>query len=311
VRLKGLDLNLLIALDVLLEERNVTRAARRLHLSQPAASAALGRLRNFFQDELLVLHGKRLMPTSFAENLLPELKRLTRQIDDLVSMSTEFEPTQSERLFRFMASDYMVTVLMTRVLEILADQAPGVRLDMRLPEDSVYQSFERGEIDLMLIPEEFILPGHPAMLLFEDPHVVVAWKDNPVFKTKISTARFFDAAHVAVTLGPKRDPSFTERNLDKLGHQRRIDVYAPHFSAVPWLLLNTHRIAVMQQRLAKKFTEVLPLKMAPLPFEFPVMRIMAQYHSARETDQGLKWFIQLLKTCAVDTAVSTRRTAAR
>jgi DNA-binding transcriptional LysR family regulator len=163
------------------------------------------------------MHGKRLMPTSFAENLLPELKKVTRQIDDLVSMSTEFEPAQSERLFRFMASDYMVTVLMTRVLEVLADQAPGVRLDMRLPEDSVYQVFDRGEIDLMLIPEEFILPGHPATLLFEEPYVVVAWKDSPVFNKKLSTARFFDAAHVAVTLGPKRDPSFTERNLDKLG----------------------------------------------------------------------------------------------
>lgn len=307
MRLKGLDLNLLMALDVLLEERSVTRAARRLHLSQPAASAALGRLRDYFQDDLLVMHGKRLMPTSFAENLLPELKRVTRQIDDLVSMSTEFEPAKSERLFRFMASDYMVTVLMTRVLEVLAGQAPGVRLDMRLPEDSVYQVFERGEIDLMLIPEEFILPGHPAMLLFEEPYVVVAWKDSPVFNKKLSTARFFDAAHVAVTLGPKRDPSFTERNMDKLGYQRRIDVYAPHFSAVPWLLLNTHRIAVMQERLARKFIQVLPLKMAPLPFEFPVMRIMAQYHNARESDQGLKWFIQLLKTCAADPATLVKR----
>lgn len=298
MRLKGLDLNLLVALDVLLEERSVSRAAKRLHLSQPAASAALGRLRDYFQDDLLVLYGKRLIPTSFAENLLPELKRVTRQIDDLVSMSTEFEPEHSARLFRFMASDYMVTVLMTHVLQVLAKKAPDIKLDMRLPEDSVYQVFERGEIDLMLIPEEFLLPNHPAVLLFKEPHVVVAWQDNPLFKRKISSAKFFDAAHVTVTLGPNRDPSFTERNLEKLGYKRRIDVWAPHFSAVPWLLLNTDRLAVMQERLAKKFVEVLPLKMAPLPFEFPVMNIMAQYHSARDGDQGLKWFIRLLRDCA-------------
>jgi LysR family nod box-dependent transcriptional activator len=298
MRLKGLDLNLLVALDVLLEERSVSRAAKRLHLSQPAASAALGRLRDYFQDELLVLHGKRLIPTSFAENLMPELKRVTKQIDDLVSMSTEFDPAQSERLFRFMASDYMVTVLMSRVLEKLAVQAPGVKLDMRLPEDSVYQVFERGEIDLMLIPEEFLLPNHPAVEIFEEPYVVVGWQGNPVMKGRMTVKKFFDATHVAVTLGPKRDPSFTERSLEKLGHQRRVDVYVPHFSAVPWLLLNTGRLAVMQQRLARKFTDVLPLAVAPMPFEFPVMRIMAQYHSARDNDQGLKWFIKLLQQSA-------------
>lgn len=301
MRLKGLDLNLLVALDILLEERSVSRAAKRLHLSQPAASAALGRLRNYFQDDLLVLHGKRLIPTSFAENLLPELKRVTRQIDDLISMSTEFDPALSERLFRFMASDYLVTVLMTRVLAMLATRAPRVKLDMRLPEDSVYQVFERGEIDLMLIPEEFLSANHPALLLFEEPHVVVGWEGNPLLGKKITRSGFFAASHVAVTLGPNRDPSFTERNMEKLGMQRKIDVYAPHFSAVPWLLLNTPRLAVMQERLARKFTQVLPLKMAPLPFAFPIMRLMAQFHSARESDQGLKWFMRLLQESAVAT----------
>ena len=298
MRLKGLDLNLLIALDILLEERSVSRAAKRLHLSQPAASAALGRLRGYFNDELLVMYGKRLIPTSFAENLLPELKRVMRQVDDLASMSTEFNPSQSERLFRFMASDYMVTVLMSNVLQVLASEAPQVKLDMRLPEDSVYQVFERGEIDLMVIPEEFLLPNHPAILLFEEPYVVVGWDQNPLLRKKLSTSSFFDASHVAVTLGSKRDPSFTERNMEKLGFQRQIDVFAPHFSAVPWLLVNTGRLAGMQERLAQKFTGVLPLKMVPLPFDFPIMRIMAQYHSAREKDQGLKWFLGLLAESA-------------
>lgn len=298
MRLKGLDLNLLIALDVLLDERSVSRAAKRLHLSQPAASAALGRLREYFKDDLLVLHGKRLIPTSFAENLLPELKRVTRQIDDLVSMSTEFDPAQSERMFRFMTSDYMVTVLMAGVMERITRQAPGIRLDMRLPEDSVYQVFERGEIDLMLIPEEFLLTNHPSLLLVEEKHVVVACKNNNVFNKRISESAFFSAGHVAVTLGPRRDPSFTERRMEILGMQRKVDIYAPSFSALPWLLLNTERIAVMQESLAHKYADVLPLKISPMPFEFPGMRLMAQYHNARESDQGLKWFMQILQDCA-------------
>lgn len=298
MRLKGLDLNLLVALDVLLEERSVSRAAERLHLSQPAASAALGRLRDYFKDELLVLHGKRLIPTSFAENLLPELKRVTRQIDDLISMSTEFDPLSSERLFRIMASDYISAVLITQVLEKLQTLAPSVKLDMRLPEDSVYQVFEHGEIDLILIPEEFLSPNHPAEVLFEEPHVVVGWKNNPIFNNTLTEETFFDARHVAVTLGPNRDPSFTERNMEKLGLNRKIDVFAPHFSAVPWLVVNTPRVAVLQKRLADKYAQIMPLRTAPLPFDFPIMRLMAQYHTVRGSDFGLNWFRKLLRECA-------------
>ena len=112
MRRKGLDLNLLIALDVLLDEGNVSRAAERLHLSQPAASAALGRLRNYLGDELLVLHGKRMIPTSYAESLRPEVKRILEQVDGVISMSAECNPLRSERVFRLMASDYITTVLL-------------------------------------------------------------------------------------------------------------------------------------------------------------------------------------------------------
>lgn len=294
MRLKGLDLNLLVALDILLEERSVTRTAERLNLSQPAASAALGRLRNFFQDELLVLHGKRLIPTSYAENLMPEVRSILKQLDDLISMSTEFDPTRSKRLFRLMASDYISTVLLPDVVSRMQTLAPNVKIDTRLPEDSVHAIFERGEIDLMLIPDEFLSSQHPAELLIEEPHVLVSWEGNSLFDHKITEQLFLEAGHVAVTLGPNRDPSFTERNMEKLGIKRQIDIYAPYFSAVPWLLLNTNRLAVMQERLAMMFANILPLKLSPLPFDFPTMRIMAQYHCARESDQGLKWFRQVL-----------------
>lgn len=298
MRLKGLDLNLLVALDILLDERSVTRAAERLHLSQPAVSAALGRLRTFFQDELLVLHGKRLIPTSFATKLMPEVTHILQQLDDLISISNEFDPLKSKRLFRLMASDYISTVLLTDVVSTMQSVAPNVKLDTRLPEESVHAVFDRGEIDLMLIPEEFINDEHPSELLLEEPHVVVGWEGNDLFNQKISKQAFFDAGHIAVTLGAKRDPSFTERNMNKLGYKRRIDISAPYFSAVPWMLLETNRIAIMQERLARNFARVLPLKIAPLPFDFPVMRIMAQYHSVGESDLGLKWFLELLHTVA-------------
>lgn len=298
MRLKGLDLNLLVALDILLDELSVTRAAERMHLSQPAVSAALARLRAFFQDDLFVLHGKRLIPTSYAKKLMPEVKHILKQLDDLISLSNEFDPASSERLFRLMASDYLSTVLLTDMVSTMQSVAPNVKLDTRLPEDSVHAIFERGEIDLMLIPEEFLNENHPAELLLEEPHVVVGWEGNQLFDQGISKQDFFKAGHIAVTLGSNRDPSFTERNMTKLGFDRRIDISAPYFSAVPWMLLNTNRIAMMQERLARTYAKALPLKISPLPFDFPAMRIMAQYHSARESDLGLKWFLELLQKVA-------------
>lgn len=298
MRLKGLDLNLLVALDVLLDERSVSRAAERLHVSQPAASAALGRLRDYFKDELLVLHGKRMIPTSYAESLQPEVRRILADVDGMISMSAEFDPLRSERVFRFMASDYIATVLLIPLALELERAAPGVRLDARLPDDAIQLEFERGEIDAMLVPEEFMVPQHPFELLFEEPHVVVGWRENPIFAGSIGADAFYRAAHVGVRIGPDMELTFTERKLEALGTPRKMAVFAPNFSVVPWFLVGTHRLAVMQQRLADAFKSVMPLSTAPLPFEFSPMRLMVQYHSARTADEGLLWLLDRLRNLA-------------
>ena len=103
---------------------------------------------------------------------------------------------------------------------------------------------------------------------------------------------------MGVRIGPERDLTFTERNVEALGVTRNMAVFAPNFSVVPWFLIGTHRLAVMQKRLASAFKSVMPLKTAPLPFEFPSMRLMAQYHSARTSDQGLMWLLGLLRDLA-------------
>mgnify|MGYP001822349762 FL=1 len=298
MRLKGLDLNLLVALDVLLDERSVSRAAERLYVSQPAASAALGRLRDYFKDELLVLHGKRMIPTSYAESLMPEVSRILAQVDGMISMTAEFDPLRSERVFRFMASDYITTVLLIPMASELERLAPGVRLDARLPDDAIQLEFERGEIDVMLVPEEFTVAQHPLELVFEEPHVIVGWAENPIFQREIGEGDFFNASHVGVRIGPDRDMTFTERNLEALGEPRKMAVFAPNFSVVPWFLVGTHRLAVMQQRLAETYKAVMPLATAPLPFEFSSMRLMAQYHSARTADQGLSWLLDRIRNQA-------------
>ncbi len=298
MRLKGLDLNLLIALDILLEEHSVSRSAERLHLSQPAASAALGRLRKFFNDELLVLHGKRMIPTSYAQNLAPEVKRILTQVDGLIATSSAFDPGTSERTFRLMGSDYVATVLVTPVVARMNRIAPNVTLDMRLPSDRIRAEFEHGEIDLGLVPEEFLQPDHPAELVLEERYVVLGWSRNPVFQSVLTVESFLDCAHVAVALGAERNLSFADRQLQSLGYPRRIAMFAPTFAAVPGMLVGTNRLAVMPERLARTFLAMMPLTTAPLPLEFAAMRIMMQFHAARSGDQGLKWLREQLHDAA-------------
>src|SRR5271165_3111161 len=147
MRFKGLDLNLLVAFDTLLQCRSVTRAAERLHLSQAAMSAALGRLRGFFSDEILVVHGKRMYPTAFAQNLVPQVQEFLRQIDAMLITSSDFDPASSQRIFRLVASDYIAAVVLVPLITRLAISAPGIRIDVVLPDDTVLRQLENGDVD--------------------------------------------------------------------------------------------------------------------------------------------------------------------
>ena len=222
MRFKGLDLNLLAALDVLLDERNVSRAAERLHLTQPAVSAALARLRDYFGDPILAPQGKRMIPTARALALRPMLKRLLTEVDTMVAQSTRFDPATSDRCFVIGVSDYLVTVLFPSILPALQQAAPGVRLDFHPPSEETRVAIDKGEIDLLLSPAEHCLPDHPAELLFNERHVVVGCTSNPLLAKPISEEDFYAAPHVAVRIGRVNRASFAETHLAERG-ERRID----------------------------------------------------------------------------------------
>jgi len=297
MRFKGFDLNLLVALDALLTERSVSRAAARLNLTQPAASAALSRLRAYFNDDILTASGKRMLPTAHAESLAPVLQDVLRGIEQLISASTVFDPAASQRRFRICASDYVTTVLLTPLLPLIEREAPGVSLQIVQPSARVAQAFQQGDMDLMLVPEDYLAAEHPAELLFEEKHVVVGWAENPALSGPLTEEAFFALGHVSVELAEQAS-TFAEVQLKKLGYARRIEVVAPFFSAVPGMLPGTMRLAIMHERLARMLTPSLPLKMAPMPFPFPPMREMVQYHRSRDFDAGLDWLLNLIRARA-------------
>lgn len=296
MRFKRFDLNLLVTLDALLKEQSVTRAAARLNISQPAMSAALGRLRQHLNDEVLVLHGKKMVPTAHAQSMAPMVARALSDIDALITASTVFDPLSSQRRFRICASDYVTVVLLSPLLATLEQSAPGIHFDISASGPDVLPKLERGEIDLLLTPEQFTAPAHPKQLLFEETHVVVSCGKNPLLDAPLTEEIFFAQSQVAIEFD--RAQTFAEQALGELNRHRHIDVVCSSFLAVPWLLQNTRRLAIMHERLARMMSKSLPLKIAPLPFELPLMREMAQYHAARDSDGGIQWLLHCLLTQA-------------
>jgi len=265
MRFNGLDLNLLVAFQALLEERNVTRAAKRLNISQPAMSAALNRLRDYFQDDLLLVQGRNMHPTAQAHSLAGPVRQFLADLDALLTSTASFDPATSQRSFRVVASDYITASMLGPLAQQLARTAPRVRLEIMLPCEEAAQLVMEGQADLIVTPEDFLDPEQPSQLLCEERQ-----------------------------LGSNRVPSFADRQIDRLGITRRIELTCGCFTLVPWLVSGTNRVAVMHERLARQMARQFPLALKELPFEFPVMREMIQYHRSRETDDGLRWLREQL-----------------
>lgn len=296
MRLDRFDLNLLLALNALLEEESVTRAAERMNLTQSAMSAALRRLRLALKDELLVPHGRKLIATPHARALAPKVAEALLNLRALVSGATAFDPAESDRRFDIAGSDYVATVLLAPLISDLRREAPHLTINLSLPTGESASQLADGRLDLLLTPEQFLHPDHPRQLLFEERHVVVGWDENPVLAGELTRESFLACGHVSVRITGA--PAFADAYLQTLGDERRIEVYAPSFSLVPWLLPGTPHLALMHERLAKVFAPLLPLKIVEPPFELPRMREMAQYHEARAHDAGLQWLLGKMSAAA-------------
>jgi DNA-binding transcriptional LysR family regulator len=298
MRFKGLDLNLLVALDVLLEERSVSRAAERLHLSQPSASAALARLREYFNDPLLESQGKRMIPTAFALRLRPLLADVLGDVDRMLGQVQRFDPATSTRWFHIAVSDYLVAVLFPRFVRLVQEQAPLLRFDLQSPTDSTYALMDQGEIDVLLTPQEHCARDHPTELLFEERFVVAGWAENPVFDGELTEEAFYEAGHVVTAMGQIDRASFAEDRLHARGRERRVEIIAFSFTQVPDLLVGTRRLSVMHERLARSMAERYAIRYCHPPFDFPIMREMAQFHRSRATDPALQWLLARLREAA-------------
>lgn len=298
MRFGRLDLNLLVALDTLLTERSVSLAADRLCLSQSAVSSALGRLRDYFGDELLVMKGRKMILTARAEGLIEPVRTVLEQIRTTVAVEPPFDPEVADRQIRIMASDYSTEVLLVEVLADLEKSAPHMRFEIHPMSDNPIEAIERGHIDLLITIDYAISSDHPSRILFEDDYVVVGDAANPALADQMTRELYFSLGHVTARFGKSRVPAFEDWFMRRQKHQRKVDVVTPSFLSLPGLLVGTNRIATMHRRMAKRVVQGLPLVMREIPFDIPPIREAVQWNIANKNDRALNWIVKRLEAAA-------------
>lgn len=297
MRFKRLDLNLLVALDILLAECNITRAARRLNLSQSATSGVLSRLRAYFEDELLVQVGRSMVLTPLACRLAEPVRDVLLQIQATIETKSAFVPATSSRNFQVITTDYPTSVLLAEVMQVVSREAPGVTLEIKAP-DAHAEQLNRGEIDILLMPEKYLLDAHPKEILFEDTYSCVIWNKNRVIGDTLSLEQYMSLGHVSTCFGESDLPSFEEWFLHNTGMHRRIEVTTSNFNTLPQFVIGTNRIATMHTRLARRLANYFPLRLLPPPISIPLLVECMQWHKYLDNDPSHIWFRDVLKRVA-------------
>ncbi|HEY0254894.1 MAG TPA: LysR family transcriptional regulator [Kofleriaceae bacterium] len=294
-----LDLNLVTALDALLVEKHVTRAAQRLGITQSAASHALARLRDQLGDPLLV-RGPRgaMVPTPLAQRIGPQLRKI---LDDLATVlrGETFDPMTARRSFQLGGSDYVELVLLPKLAVRLAKEAPGVDVWVKTFEDWGDRELANGSLDAVICPPMGANrpSGSYEKVLLSETFTVVMRTKHPLAQSRLTIARYCDAKHLMVS--PRGTPgSFVDDALAAIGKTRRIAMVVPHFLVVPYVIAETDLVATLAHRIAKLFATSLDLVAVPPPLEIPRFQMALAWHERNHHDVAQRWFRNLIHEVA-------------
>jgi LysR family nod box-dependent transcriptional activator len=289
LRYKGIDLNLFAALEVLLTERNVTRAAAQLNLSQSATSSALARLREQFDDELLVQAGRELHRSPFAEEILPRLRAVLAHVDnDLINLRVT-DPRKAVRNIKIMASDYVALAMLGRCLAEISAEAPGVTFDIVPVSNNLPKVIEDYSVDLLITLDLYISRQHPSALFFEDDYVALACAGNEALAERLTMEEFLSSPQVSVRLQRESGQTHDEWFLEQSGFQKATAVTVRSHALVPYFIVGTKRIATLHRRQATIFARQFPLRVLELPMLIPSVREMLQWHQSNDGDPVLEY----------------------
>jgi len=285
--LRRLDLNLLVTLDVLLSEHNVTRAARRLNFSQPSISVHLAKLRDIFGDPLLLPGPRGMKPTARAEALREPLRQALEALGRAVSPTQPFEPSKADRTWRVAATDYGESTILLPALAGLRALAPGTRLAvLEMHPARIARQAEQGEIDLAFHTVEGSPPGMRRRTLFAERYVLAGRADHPRLKRKPTLKQFCALEHVLVSSDGGGFHGVTDAALAQAGLTRRVALSVPHFLFMVSVLQSTDLVAMLPARLVRGNPA---LKVVEPPVDIPGYEMAMLWHERSHRDPAHQW----------------------
>lgn len=295
MNLDNFDLNLLVGLDALLTERNVTRAAERLFVSQPAMSNALQRMREHFKDQILVRRGRELELTPLAHNLIGPVRELLLRARRLLEADYDFDPGKDRRTFRIAMSDYCAVVLMGPLMKILSAEAPGIICEVSVLSDRSAMLLVSGDIDMCVTAQDLrlldasvdqaVIGRHS---LFTDDFVCAVDPHASELGETLSLDEYLSLPH-AITRFGGGTVSMEEQALRRLDIELTISAVAPTFATLPLLVAGTPLIITIQRKLAGRLASATPMKTYKPPISIPDIVETLYWHQRSDLDKPHAW----------------------
>ena len=308
--LHRIDLNLLVYLDVLLRECNVTQAANQLGLSQPAMSNGLRRLRDLFNDPLLVRTSDGMTPTARALELEPLVRDILSGVERAIQPTAEFDPTDAKQVIRVMASDYAESTLFPAVMQTLREKAPGLTLDVMTPSDVSFLDVERGKIDLVINRFDQMPQSFHQITLWTDTFTCLMNRDNPIL-AHFDLDSYLAASHIWVSktgmgVGVGVDPDDVQRlgwvdhALDAIGKKRNIRVFTRHYQAAMTLAEQNDLIVTLPTRATWLKKDNPRVVVRDCPFDVPPLELKMAWSPLLQHNPAHRWIRQLITQIARD-----------
>jgi DNA-binding transcriptional LysR family regulator len=284
---------LVVVLQALLSEASVTRAARRVSLSQSATSHALNRLRDLLGDPLLVRSGRRLTLTARATALLPALERGLLELEGALSGEPPFSPATAQRSFTVGMADYAQAVMLGPLLARLHRLAPGVTLSV-VGFPDVFERMDAGTLDLAVITKSPLPAGFTSQKLFSDGFVCIVRRDHPQVRgPRLSMAQYLALDHLVVAPGGLSG-SIVDSALERLGLERRVAVRVSSFLAAPLVVADSDLISTGPARVLRPMAGRYPLRLLRPPVPLDPFEMHLSWHNRRTSDAAHAWLRGLM-----------------
>lgn len=289
--IRGKDLNLLMVFSALWRERNVTRAAKSIGMTQPALSRALGRLRVEFGDPLFVRSSSGVSPTPRATELSSGLLNVMESLEKVYSPLEKFDPSRIKRVFQIVTTDYFETLAVRRLIPIILKEAPGISLSFRPTDGSIPRdALEKGDVDLCVVGVfERLGEGLHSQKIIHDRYCSVARASHPVRNWDLES--FIQYPHVLMT--PKGDMrGIVDDALNKKSKSRHIAMGCSNFLSAGWSISSTDMVLTAPERVVDQMVEQLPLRKFETPVKLPHLDIFQVWHARSDRDLAHQWLRQ-------------------